>query len=73
MPDLTSGAEFAEIILQYDYRLKTTGYSSERYGPCEVCGEHCSEVFYQVESKGGSRHKCRDLFGHETCLVAARR
>ena len=31
------------------FRLIGTGHNSTRYGPCEVCGEHCSEVHLQVE------------------------
>lgn len=32
----------------YRFRLRSTGYSSARYGPCEVCGKHCTEVFLQA-------------------------
>lgn len=35
----------------YVYRIQRTGYSSARYGSCEVCGKPCSEVFYQVEGR----------------------
>lgn len=63
------------------YRLKSTDESSRKFGPCEVCGQHCTEVFYQVESElfdddGVTRetyHNCRNLFGHRTCLEGARR
>lgn len=48
------------------YRLKSTGYSSARYGVCEVCGLHCAEVYMQVRVKGNDR------FGHEDCLVKSR-
>lgn len=35
----------------YRYSLKSTGYSSDRYGKCEVCRKHSSEVFHQVEER----------------------
>lgn len=35
----------------YVYRIKSTGYSSARYGACEVCSKPCSDVFYQVEGR----------------------
>lgn len=35
----------------YRYSLSSTGESSRKFGPCEVCGEHASEVFLQVEEK----------------------
>jgi hypothetical protein len=73
---------------KYVYRIKSTGHSSMRYGPCEVCKKGCSEVFYQVEGLtyctdelddcGPGKicvtyHECRNLFGHEDCLRGARR
>jgi hypothetical protein len=41
--------------------IKSTGHSSSRFGNCEVCGLHCSDVFIQ----GG-------VFGHEDCLKGSR-
>jgi hypothetical protein len=68
---------------EYTYRLSDTRYSSERYGVCEVCGEHASDVWYQVEGRlfhsrkhGGvqiTHHECRNAFGHKTCLESIRR
>lgn len=74
----------------FRYRLTPTGRSSERYGPCEVCHQHASEVFHLVEERayalhgpglppedphatGWTRSGCQDLFGHEACLLQARR
>jgi hypothetical protein len=67
----------------YRYHVKSTGDSSARYGPCEVCGKHASEVFHQWEERaydndrgehsGWSRHNCRDLWGHKECLESQRR
>lgn len=46
--------------------------SSAKYGPCEVCGEHASDVQHQIEKRkysgGWTHHDCTDLFGHEACL-----
>lgn len=35
----------------FRYRMKSTGASSHKYGNCEVCGQHASEVFHQVEER----------------------
>lgn len=65
------------------YRIRSTGASSARFGACEVCETHVSEVFIQVESKafafvgdptqieGWARTGC--LFGHEACLISKRK
>lgn len=60
------------------FELKTTGHSSSRYGVCEVCGTHASEVFTLMQSRrsifphpvtgqtfliGGN-----SIFGHKECL-----
>lgn len=59
------------------YRLSSTGGSSAKFGPCEVCGGHATEVFQQVEERaysgGWTQHECRRLFGHETCLTVQRK
>ncbi|KDR28522.1 MULTISPECIES: hypothetical protein [Caballeronia] len=67
----------------FRYRMKTTGSSSERYGACEVCNQHASEVFhltsamlYDRKSAGGgfgwTPYHCLSLFGHRECLEARR-
>lgn len=43
-------------------RMRTTGKSSDRYGPCEVCGQHASEVWIR-RIHGGSY-----VFGHRECV-----
>ena len=65
----------------YVYRIRSTGSSSAKFGPCEVCGKHVSETFIQTEGityeNGGriavTHHECITLFGHEECLIAKRR
>lgn len=69
----------------YKYRLVRTGYSSNKYGPCEVCGKHAPEVYHQIESKyfkfvhneavyeGWTSYGCHNLFGHKECLISQRR
>lgn len=60
------------------YRIRSTGYSSKRYGSCEICGEHASEVFIQSETEtvtdsGGTFEAIGDTaFGHESCLMESR-
>lgn len=63
------------------YRLRSTLDSSHKYGPCHVCGEHASEVFYQseaviyIDSELGpcwTYYGCESWFGHEACLETVR-
>ena len=62
------------------YRIKSTNRGSSSLGPCEVCGKHADTVHLQVQQRryeydgdvGWSHHGCKDLFGHEACLLAAR-
>ncbi len=66
---------------RYVYRIKSTGHSSARLGGCEVCGEHVTEVFLQVEGLTFDNDgelaityaDCRDLFGHRGCLLEGRK
>ena len=37
---------------RYVYRIATTGHSSTRLGPCEVCSEHVTEVFTGFGQRG---------------------
>lgn len=66
---------------KFYYRISSLEKSSTRYGPCEVCGDHASEVHFQTESReyiwgGKSRmirdKQCKDLFGHKQCLLDQR-
>lgn len=69
-----------------DFRwfLKSTEHSSTKYGPCEVCNKHCSEVYHQwceVAYWSQTRQKIsftyyrapKGLFGHLECLMEARK
>lgn len=72
----------------YYYELKSTGASSSKFGPCEVCGEYASEVFLQTEQQtyeldeldiqegvtsNLTTYGCKDYFGHKECLLKIRR
>lgn len=65
---------------KYRYTLKSTGHSSAKFGLCEVCGKHVSEVFVQTEMQfyedefgsGWTYYECEDYFGHERCLRSKR-
>ena len=35
----------------YRYKLTSLHASSDKYGKCEVCHSHASEVFFQTEEK----------------------
>lgn len=73
------GREYEILVLdELRYRLSSTKHSSQRYGNCEVCGKHASEVFVQVEEikiadeVGRWYRKTGTIFGHEECLRQAR-
>lgn len=57
------------------YTLRSTGDSSARYGICEVCAKHCSEVHIQQEytqyAPGQFTHDDA-LMGHAHCLQSVR-
>lgn len=44
-------------------KVKSTGHSSMRLGACEICDEHCPEVFMRRTTDGLDY-----VFGHESCL-----
>lgn len=61
----------------YRYRMKNTGHSSTRFGDCQLCGKHVSEVHYQTEQRrydrgdgttGYTTRGCRAIYGHAECL-----
>ena len=43
-------------------RIKSLRASSAKYGPCEACGEHVSEVHMLCLPNG------RSAFGHRGCV-----
>lgn len=65
----------------YRYKISSTGGNSQKYGNCEICGEHATEVFSQSEERQftfegkehWTNHKCNSYFGHEECLISKRR
>jgi hypothetical protein len=48
-------------------KVKSTGYSSYRYGACEKCGKTCAEVFHAF---GWTDLKFQSLFGCQECCAA---
>ncbi len=67
----------------FTYKINSTGESSKKYGVCEVCKQHASEVFLQTEFKRYEfehNHKKYEgwkitniLFGHKECLIKSRK
>jgi hypothetical protein len=67
----------------YRYILTETGYSSSRFGPCEICGEHVSDEYIQREQRRcycsakqryyWTYNGMRCHFGHKKCLQTARK
>lgn len=55
---------------------KSTGGSSERFGPCEVCGKHMSECFLSRLGNERQRedgtiyadHSGSTIFAHKECV-----
>jgi len=57
------------------YRLSCLNASSAKYGNCEICKNHVSEVFLQTSSeeyKPGSYAERESFFGHKDCLINQR-
>lgn len=56
---------------------KGTGYGSDHYGPCELCGKHMSEAFTSRMAREWVRddgslyldHASPKVFAHEACIV----
>ncbi|GAC1455460.1 MAG: hypothetical protein PVSMB1_04930 [Gemmatimonadaceae bacterium] len=46
--------------------MRSTGASSLKYGPCEVCMEHAAEVWIGTPDNGYSH-----VFGHRSCVEKA--
>lgn len=67
----------------YKYNLTSTNESSHKYGNCDICGKHTTEVFYQTEEKeyfnpvaqqlSFTQHRCYNFFGHKECLKSKQR
>lgn len=75
-------AVIAELpVGTFVYRIRNTGYSSDRFGACEVCQKRASEMYHQVEALAFDAdgkvaltyHECHNLYGHEACLLSRRR
>jgi hypothetical protein len=47
-------------------RCSSTGYSSARYGDCEICKKHVPEVWIGTHDNGYTH-----VFGHEDCVRGA--
>lgn len=69
---------------KYHYRIRSTRDSSAKYGSCNICGQHASEVFLQIEEKEFfseetnrtelTQFGCRTAaVGHEHCLLSVRK
>ena len=66
------------IAGKYRYSLRSTGHSSSRYGNCEVCNLHVSDVHIQIEEQEyeperWTHFECKTIFGHKECLVSKQR
>lgn len=83
VPNGDKWAVLTKAASKYRYRIVQMGDSSDRYGACEVCGQHVPDVYYQVEERhyqhdaqdksGWTHHQCASLFGHLDCLAAKQR
>ena len=67
----------------YQYKIKSTGSNSNKFGVCEVCKKPASETFIQQEQKEYfspitnktelTNAGCNILFGHYDCLISIRK
>lgn len=57
------------------HTIKSTKHGSDKFGACEVCGNHVSEMFMLTEKReykpdSFTHHGCiANMFGHKHCLV----
>ncbi len=64
--------------MTYQYTLTSLRESSAKYGNCDVCHKHVSEVFIQRETREyapdhWTHEGCHTLFGHKECLERQRK
>lgn len=62
------------------FKLRQQQASSDKLGPCEICGKFVSDVYSQAEERlfsigDGKEHWAHigDTFGHQECLIKTRR
>jgi len=53
-------------------KMTSTGSSSAKYGLCEICGEHVSEVWMRSVKDSAGYYVGRHAFGHAECLKVAK-
>ena len=63
---------------KYRYFKRSMSASSSKYGVCEICKEHVTNVHIQIEEREykaelWTQDKCHTLFGHEHCLDKKRK
>lgn len=63
--------------MTYEYLIRSTHASSDKYGVCEICGKHASEVFMQKKRKPSEKFPDIKIigsltFGHKKCLIDLR-
>lgn len=54
------------------YLARSTKYGSQRFGNCEICGKHATEIFYQQAFENGYVISESEAFGHLSCLLSSR-
>ena len=59
--------------------IRTTGRGTDHYGPCEICGQTCSETHVHTHARVWQRQdgllylsRGPGMYGHRNCLVEAR-
>lgn len=58
------------------FRLVRQNGTSDKYGPCELCGEFVSDMFSQTQmiiDDMGHEYYGGNAFGHKECLIALRK
>ena len=50
---------------------KSTGRSSDFFGPCELCGKHMSEAFRTRKAREWQRENGELYYGHDSAVMYA--
>ena len=78
-------SEVIEEVIKgdYKYKLSRTGYGSDRYGVCDICGKWADSIYIQSEMKrywnpidqrwSWTYEGCKTHIGHKECLIKIRR
>lgn len=68
------------LLDEYRYKLYQQHCTSDKLGPCEICGKFVADMYHQSKARRftiteGDEHWAYvgDAFGHKECLISIRK